>query len=162
MQAFSEMVGIGTVKGTNPFSSPALATSIWSDVIATLDEYNEPGGFTTLSGKGDEETHPLLSPDDEFANFERWDVGHISGSAPKTPDMLKYEYARSAPKTGLKLGREIVLNPYKMGAFGLLHGSGAHGGGLLHRRDCHLLTCRAGRQLRSVIRPRLSRAILAA
>jgi hypothetical protein len=32
--------------------------------------------------------------------------------------MLKYEYARSAFKTGLKLGREIGVNPYKMGLNG--------------------------------------------
>ncbi|MCB1499236.1 MAG: DUF3604 domain-containing protein [Bauldia sp.] len=198
-------------------SSPALAKSIWNGLLATLDEYNQPGVFTTFSGfewtfspqgdnlhrvvlfadgaektgtvmplsffdgptpeklwdylaiyeektggraiaiphngnlsnglmfsdrkfdgspmtadyaarrirweplhevsqmKGDEETHPLLSPDDEFADFERWDVGNISGSAPKKPEMLQYEYARSAFRLGLKLQREIGVNPYKMG-----------------------------------------------
>ncbi|MGI9257907.1 MAG: DUF3604 domain-containing protein [Gammaproteobacteria bacterium] len=65
--------------------------------------------------KGDEETHPLLSPDDEFADFENWDVGNLDGSAAKTPEMLQYEYARSALKTGLKLGDQLGVNPYKFG-----------------------------------------------
>lgn len=68
--------------------------------------------------KGDEESHPLLSPEDEFANFENWDVGNISGSAAKKKEMLQYEYARSALKLGLKLGKKLGVNPYKFGLYG--------------------------------------------
>jgi hypothetical protein len=68
--------------------------------------------------KGDEETHPFLSPEDEFADFETWDVSNISGSAPKTEDMLQYEYGRSSLKLGLKLGKELGVNPYKFGMIG--------------------------------------------
>ena len=53
--------------------------------------------------KGDGETHPFLSPNDEFANFERWDKGNLDFSELKKPDMLEFEYARSALKNGLKL-----------------------------------------------------------
>jgi hypothetical protein len=70
--------------------------------------------------KGDEETHPLLSPDDEFADFERWDVSNISGSASKEDWMLQYEYARPALKLGLKLGKELGVNPYKFGLIGAI------------------------------------------
>ena len=73
--------------------------------------------------KGDEETHPLLSPDDEFADFENWDVSNLGGSAPKDPSMLRYEYARSALKLGLQLGDELGANPYK---FGLIGASDSH------------------------------------
>jgi len=73
--------------------------------------------------KGDEETHPLLSTEDEFADFETWDVSNIAGSAPKTESMLPYEYARSALKLGLKLGERLGVNPYK---FGLVGASDTH------------------------------------
>jgi hypothetical protein len=75
--------------------------------------------------KGDGETHPLLSPNDEFASFERWDKGNLDGSAKKTPDMLEFEYARSALKNGLALEEQLGVNPYK---FGLLGSSDAHTG----------------------------------
>ena len=65
--------------------------------------------------KGDEEAHPLLSPDDDFADFETWDTSNIAGSAPKTPDMLQYEYARSALKLGLELGAKLGANPFRFG-----------------------------------------------
>ncbi len=68
--------------------------------------------------KGDGETHPFLSPNDEFANFERWDKGNLDLTVAKTPDMLEYEYARSALKNGLKLEQQLGVNPYKFGMVG--------------------------------------------
>ena len=68
--------------------------------------------------KGDGETHPLLSSEDEFAGFENWDVANIDGSTPKEDWMLQYEYGRSALKLGLKLGNELGANPYKFGLTG--------------------------------------------
>jgi hypothetical protein len=65
--------------------------------------------------KGDGETHPLLSTEDEFADFENWDVANIDGSEPKQDRMLEYEYGRSALKLGLKLGQELGSNPFKFG-----------------------------------------------
>ncbi|MEE9175161.1 MAG: DUF3604 domain-containing protein [Thermodesulfobacteriota bacterium] len=68
--------------------------------------------------KGDEEAHPLLSTEDEFADFETWDVGNIGGSSPKKDSMLQHEYARSALKLGLKLEKDLGANPYKFGMSG--------------------------------------------
>jgi len=75
--------------------------------------------------KGDGETHPFLSPNDEFASFERWDRGNLDLSADKKPEMLQYEYVRSALKLGLKLESELGANPYK---FGLIGSTDAHTG----------------------------------
>lgn len=68
--------------------------------------------------KGDAEAHPFLSPDDAFADFETMDAGNISGSAPKTKDMLPKEYARSALKLGLELEEKLGSNPFKFGMIG--------------------------------------------
>ncbi|TGV90213.1 DUF3604 domain-containing protein, partial [Mesorhizobium sp. M2D.F.Ca.ET.145.01.1.1] len=81
--------------------------------------------YEATQTKGDGETHPTLSPNDEFANFERWDFGNLDGSAAKTPDMLEFEYARSALRNGLKLEAELGTNPYK---FGMVGSSDAHTG----------------------------------
>ena len=54
--------------------------------------------------KGDGEAHPLLSPDDTFADYETWDTGNL-GSQPKPAGALPYEYARSALKLGLVMRR---------------------------------------------------------
>jgi len=68
--------------------------------------------------KGDGETHPFLSPNDEFANFERWDKGNLDLTEKKQTSMLEFEYARSALKNGLKLEKELGVNPYKFGMVG--------------------------------------------
>jgi hypothetical protein len=75
--------------------------------------------------KGDGETHPFLSPNDEFANFERWDKGNLDLTVAKKPEMLEFEYARSALKNGLKLEQKLGVNPYK---FGMVGSTDAHTG----------------------------------
>jgi hypothetical protein len=68
--------------------------------------------------KGDGETHPLLSPNDEFADYETWDQGNLDLSKPKKDEMLQYEYARTALQIGLQLEKELGVNPYKFGMIG--------------------------------------------
>ncbi|MEO9574498.1 MAG: DUF3604 domain-containing protein [Tateyamaria sp.] len=220
MAAFADIIEIASVEGRDPTAGLDLDGDLWNEIVETVDQYYEPGVFTTLSGyewtstpqgnnlhrvvvfgdgaertqrtrpftyfesedpeplwdylaayeeltggsvfsvphngnvsngimfaptkfngspmdaeyaakrirwepmhevtqiKGDEETHPMLSPDDEFADFETWDVANISGTVAKTPDMLRYEYGRSALKVGLEVQRQIGVNPFKFGFYG--------------------------------------------
>jgi hypothetical protein len=67
--------------------------------------------------KGDGETHPSLSPTDEFADYETWDKASF-GPQPKTPDMLPREYAREALKRGLAYEEKLGVNPFKFGVIG--------------------------------------------
>jgi hypothetical protein len=82
--------------------------------------------------KGDGETHPFLSPNDEFANFERWDKGNLDLTELKKPEMMEFEYARSALRNGLKLEQELGVNPYK---FGMVGSTDAHTGLLPSRNN---------------------------
>ena len=68
--------------------------------------------------KGDGETHPFLSPDDEFADYETWDIGNLDVSEAKTDDMLAGEYAREALKRGLAFQARPGTNPYQFGMIG--------------------------------------------
>jgi hypothetical protein len=69
--------------------------------------------------KGDGETHPFLSTDDEFADFETWDFGNFAGpTVPKENWMLQHEYARSALRLGLKHDAALGANPFKFGMIG--------------------------------------------
>ena len=74
--------------------------------------------YEVTQQKGDGEAHPLLSPDDEFADFETIDRGNISGKVAKTPEMLPKEYARPALKEGLRQEEKLGVNPYKFGMIG--------------------------------------------
>ena len=75
--------------------------------------------------KGDGEAHPMLSPDDEFADFETWDWGNLDASEKKTAAMLPAEYARSGLKSGLELEKKLGTNPFK---FGMVGASDTHTG----------------------------------
>ncbi|MCZ6674753.1 MAG: DUF3604 domain-containing protein, partial [Verrucomicrobia bacterium] len=69
--------------------------------------------------KGDSEAHPILSPSDEFADYESW---HVEGYFTKRPedwaDQKQYEYGRSALKLGLEQKAELGVNPFKFGMIG--------------------------------------------
>lgn len=62
--------------------------------------------------KGDSETHPNLSPTDEFAAYE--DIGLLTGS---TEDQ-RADFVRSALRRGLEIERRIGTNPYQFGIAG--------------------------------------------
>jgi hypothetical protein len=67
--------------------------------------------------KGQSESHPLLSTDDEFANWDLWDRGNLI-LKPKPKGALKYEYWREALKSGLRLSGSLGTNPFMYGVNG--------------------------------------------
>ncbi len=76
---------------------------------------NEP--LTEISqNKGQSETVPALSPNDEFANFERYE--HLL-AAPERKSKLEGSYVRDALGRGLEIAtRTNGANPYKYGIVG--------------------------------------------
>ena len=74
--------------------------------------------------KGDSEAHPLLSPNDEFADYETWDRSSL-GAAGHEASWLAAEYVRPALKNGLALEEQLGTNPFK---FGLIGSTDAHTG----------------------------------
>ena len=74
--------------------------------------------YETTQIKGDGEAHPFLSPDDEFADYETWDVGNLDFTKRVTTEMLPGSYARSALKRGLQLEASLGVNPYQFGLAG--------------------------------------------
>ena len=72
--------------------------------------------------KGDSETHPLISPNDSYADFERGWFDTLSkardDSLSVKIDKTERSYARSALKKGLTLKKEFGVNPFKFGVIG--------------------------------------------
>jgi hypothetical protein len=69
--------------------------------------------------KGDSEAHPVLSPTDEFADYETWHRHGFFGERPEGWEaQKKYEYARSALKLGLEQKAKLGVNPFKFGMIG--------------------------------------------
>jgi hypothetical protein len=82
---------------------------------------NEPLVEVTQK-KGTSETHPALSPNDEFADFELYEL-YVSGKTPVTN--FKGSYVRYAYRTGLEFQDMQGFNPYR---FGLVGATDSHTG----------------------------------
>lgn len=82
---------------------------------------NEPVAEVTQI-KGTSETHPTLSPDDEWASFEIADWRTTRADLPSQP---KGSYLRDALKTGLALAERHGRNPYELGMLGSTDGHNA-------------------------------------
>jgi hypothetical protein len=73
--------------------------------------------------KGDGEAHPLLSPDDRYADFETFYETDIT-MRPRAIDPeelragLRGDYARSGLKKGLRYTEAFGVNPYQFGLMG--------------------------------------------
>ena len=85
---------------------------------------NEPLVEITQT-KGTSDTHPALSPNDEWADFEIWSYRIGGGTTPSQPSG---SYVREAYLNGLRLEEERGINPFRFGLVGATDnhaGSGA-------------------------------------
>ncbi|MGL1889663.1 MAG: DUF3604 domain-containing protein [Reichenbachiella sp.] len=86
---------------------------------ARRQQANEPL-FEIHQTKGNSETHPVLSPNDEFASFERFDnLISLGVPAKITPG----SFIRSGLAVGMKIEDKVGYNPYK---YGIAAGSDIH------------------------------------
>ncbi len=99
------------------FSDKTLAGKPIDRAYAEARAKWEPVAEVTQT-KGDSETDPSVSPDDEFANFERWDKANIMGSKLDTPEEQPFNYMRPSLTRGLKWEQKIGVNPFKYGMIG--------------------------------------------
>lgn len=82
--------------------------------------------------KGQSETHPLLSPNDEFASFAIWSVLLGLPADSGRVDKIVGSYARQALKDGLAMQDTRGYNPYK---FGMAGGSDSHNSASPYRQE---------------------------
>jgi hypothetical protein len=79
-----------------------------------------------MQTKGNSETHPTLSPNDEFADYgiAGWEYGNLTmEDKPESPEMRPYMYLRGGLLQGLLHGQKLGVNPFK---FGMIGGTDVH------------------------------------
>jgi uncharacterized protein DUF3604 len=108
----------GRMFALTTFSGDPL-TKAWADARQRWEPL-----FEAIQMKGQSESHPSLSPTDDFAAYELWDRGNLT-QTPKKPGMIAGEYAREALKNGLKVEQDLGTNPFK---FGMAGGTDTHNG----------------------------------
>jgi hypothetical protein len=85
-----------------------------ADYVAARNR-NEPL-YEITQIKGTSETHPTLSPNDEFAGFELWD--YTLSAEGEVPKYRAGGYARQALLDGLSLENTGIGNPFRYGFIG--------------------------------------------
>ncbi|MBU02652.1 MAG: hypothetical protein CME55_05100 [Halieaceae bacterium] len=98
------MFDVRDIRGTDISANYAEIRRYWEPVVE----------ITQI--KGDSETHPVLSPNDAFADFETYPYyiqREWTDYVPQPGD-----YVRSALKTGLSLEASVGVNPYQFGVIG--------------------------------------------
>jgi hypothetical protein len=104
------------------FRDQTLRGEPYTKELASLRARWEPVAEVTQF-KGDSETHPSLSPDDPFADFELY-PHYIQQNAPEY-EPRQGDYIRAALRLGLSLEERVGVNPYR---FGLVGSTDAHSG----------------------------------
>ena len=77
-----------------------------------------------LQTKGQSDTNPALSPNDEFAGFEK-QYNHLIGTNPPVLGRVDYSYVRQALINGVGYQEYLGVNPFR---FGIVAGADAHTG----------------------------------
>jgi hypothetical protein len=79
-----------------------------------------------MQTKGNSETHPLMSPNDEFANYgvAGWEYGNLTlEGEPLSKEMMPTNYLRGGLLRGLEHEQQLGVNPFK---FGMIGGTDVH------------------------------------
>lgn len=95
--------------------------AVTAEMARTRMEWEPVAEITQF--KGDSETHPSLSPDDEFADFEAY-THYIQQNAPEYAP-VEADYVRSALLGGMEIENKIGVNPF---AFGVIGSTDSHTG----------------------------------
>ena len=104
----------------NTFDGKAL-TAAYAQSRARNEPINE-----VVQMKGQSMSHPILSPNDEFADFELYPYT-FSLKKPRPLSQPKNSYARDALKSGLAYEKSLGTNPFKFGFIGSTDGHNSAG-----------------------------------
>jgi hypothetical protein len=93
-----------TLRG-EPYDAELAATRARWESVAEISQI-----------KGDSETHPAVSPDDPFADFETYT--HYIQNDPPPYNPQAGDYIRSALLRGLAIEQNVGVNPFRFGVIG--------------------------------------------
>jgi hypothetical protein len=114
----------GNISGGRMFSLVDFSNNPLTEDYAQTRMRWEPI-YEVTQYKGDGETHPYLSPNDQFADFETWDKANLAMMEAHKDEYYATEYARSALQLGMREETRLGTNPFK---FGMIGATDSHSG----------------------------------